>query len=63
MRSTRFRNPIRGFEIGGEVYWQHGIASRPMGLPLDAQLIANGFPAYKSQSDLVRGRLRMIRAF
>jgi len=56
-------NPIRGFEIGGEFYWQHGIASRPVGLPTDAQLIANGFPAFKSQGDAYRGRLRMIRAF
>ncbi len=56
-------NPIRGFEIGGEVYWMHGIASRPVGLPTDFQLAANGFPAWKSQSDLIRGRLRMIRAF
>ena len=56
-------NPVRGFEIGTEFYWMHGIASRPVGLPNDHQLIANGFPAWKSQSDLIRGRLRMMRAF
>ncbi|MFT4098438.1 MAG: porin [Rhodoblastus sp.] len=56
-------NPIRGFEIGTEFTWMHGIASRPVGLGSDAALIASGFPAFKSQSDLFRGRLRMIRAF
>ena len=56
-------NPIRGFEIGAEVTWMHGVVSRPVGLATDATLIANGFPAFKAQGDLVRGRLRMIRAF
>lgn len=56
-------NPIRGFEIGAEVTWMHGIVSRPVGLGTDPVLIAAGFPAFKSQSDLIRGRLRMIRAF
>ncbi|MFO1166925.1 MAG: porin [Rhodoblastus sp.] len=56
-------NPIRGFEIGAEVTWMHGAVSRPAGLATDATLIAAGLPAFKSQSDLIRGRLRMIRAF
>ena len=56
-------NPIRGFEIGAEVTWMHGIVSRPTGLATDAALIAAGLPAFKSQSDLVRGRLRMFRDF
>ena len=56
-------NPIRGFEIGAEVTWMHGIVSRPVGLATDATLLAVGLPAFKSQSDLIRGRLRMIRAF
>ena len=56
-------NPIRGFEIGTEFTWMHGAVSRPVGLASDAALLAAGFPAFKSQSDLFRGRLRMIRAF
>jgi len=56
-------NPIRGFEIGAEVLWMHGIVSRPTGLATDAVLIASGLPAFKATGDLVRGRLRMIRAF
>jgi len=56
-------NPIRGFEIGTEFYWQHGVASRPVGLANDFVLALVGAPAWKSQSDLIRGRLRMIRAF
>ncbi|HMN72795.1 MAG TPA: porin, partial [Rhodoblastus sp.] len=56
-------NPIRGFEIGAEATWMHGIVSRPVGLANDATLLAVGLPAFKSQSDLFRGRLRMIRAF
>ena len=56
-------NPIRGFEIGAEFDWMHGAVSRPVGLGNDAQLMALGFPAFKSQADLFRGKLRMIRAF
>ncbi|MCB1546180.1 MAG: porin, partial [Rhodoblastus sp.] len=56
-------NPIRGFEIGAEVTWMHGIVSRPVGLATDAALLAAGLPAFKASSDLIRGRLRMIRAF
>jgi len=56
-------NPIRGFEIGAEVTWMHGAVSRPVGLANDVALVAAGLPAFKSQSDLIRGRLRMIRAF
>ena len=56
-------NPIRGFEIGAEFDWMHGAVSRPVGLGNDAQLIGLGFPAFKSQADLFRGKLRMIRAF
>ena len=56
-------NPIRGFEIGAEVTWMHGIVSRPVGLATDATLLAAGLPAFKSQENLFRGRLRMIRAF
>ena len=56
-------SPIRGFTIGTEFDWMHGIVSRPVGLGTDAVLTAAGFPAFKSQSDLFRGKLRMIRAF
>lgn len=56
-------NPIRGFEIGAEVTWMHGVVSRPVGLATDAALLAAGLPAFKASSDLFRGRLRMIRAF
>ena len=56
-------NPIRGFEIGAEVTWMHGVVSRPVGLATDATLIAAGLPAFKASGDLIRGRLRMIRAF
>jgi len=56
-------NPVKGFGIGAEVAWQHGITSKPAGLAQDATLIAAGFPAFKSQSDLFRGRVRMYRAF
>lgn len=56
-------NPIRGFEIGAEVTWMHGVVSRPVGLATDAALLAAGLPAFKASSDLIRGRLRMIRAF
>ncbi|MCO5086830.1 MAG: hypothetical protein M9883_08240 [Methylobacteriaceae bacterium] len=56
-------NPIRGFEIGAEFDWMHGAVSRPVGLGNDAQLIGLGLPAFKSQADLFRGKLRMIRAF
>ena len=56
-------NPIRGFEIGAEVTWMHGVVSRPVGLATDATLLAAGLPAFKASGDLIRGRLRMIRAF
>ena len=56
-------NPIRGFEIGAEVTWMHGVASRPVGLANDINLMLAGLPAWKSSGDLIRGRLRMIRAF
>ncbi|MCB1542618.1 MAG: porin, partial [Rhodoblastus sp.] len=56
-------NPIRGFEIGAEVTWMHGVVSRPVGLATDAALLAVGLPAFKASGDLIRGRLRMIRAF
>ena len=56
-------NPIKNFGIGAEVEWEHGVTSRPVGLASDAVLMANGLPAFKSQADLVRGRVRMYRAF
>ena len=56
-------NPVRGFEIGAEVTWMHGIVSRPVGLATDATLLAAGLPAFKASENLFRGRLRMIRAF
>jgi hypothetical protein len=56
-------NPVRGFGIGAEVEWEHGVTSRPVGLASDLVLAANGLPAFKSQADLVRGRVRMYRAF
>ncbi|MFV0279466.1 MAG: porin [Rhodoblastus sp.] len=55
--------PVKGFQIGTEFSWMHGIASRPVGLANDATLWTVGLPSFKSQSDLFRGRLRMIRAF
>ena len=56
-------NPIRGFEIGTEFTWMHGAVSRPVGLMNDAALVAAGLSPFKSQENLFRGRLRMIRAF
>ncbi|MCB1542316.1 MAG: porin, partial [Rhodoblastus sp.] len=56
-------SPVRGFTIGTEFTWMHGVVSRPVGLATDAALIAAGLPAFKASSDLFRGRLRMIRAF
>ncbi|MFO1116910.1 MAG: porin [Beijerinckiaceae bacterium] len=56
-------NPVKNFGIGAEVTWQHGITSRPVGLASDLLLQANGLPAFKSSADLVRGRVRMYRAF
>lgn len=56
-------NPVKNFGIGGEIAWQHGITSRPVGLASDLALALNGLPAFKSQADLVRGRIRMYRAF
>ena len=56
-------NPIRNFGIGAEIAWQHGVTSRPVGLAQDSTLVASGLPAFKSQADLIRGRVRMYRAF
>ncbi len=56
-------NPVKNFGIGGEIAWQHGITSRPVGLASDLALALNGLPAFKSQADLIRGRIRMYRAF
>ena len=56
-------NPIKGVGIGTEIAWTHGITSRPVGLASDATLMATGLPAFKSQADLIRGRVRMYRAF
>ncbi len=56
-------NPVKNFGIGAEVMWQHGVTSRPVGLAFDVALVANGLPAFKSWADLVRGRVRMYRAF
>ncbi|MDE2362239.1 MAG: porin [Hyphomicrobiales bacterium] len=56
-------NPIKNFGIGAEVEWEHGVTSRPIGLASDAVLQAVGLPAFKSSADLVRGRVRMYRAF
>lgn len=56
-------NPVRGFELGTEFTWQHGITSRPIGLASDAVLMAAGLPAFKSQNNLYRLRLRMSRKF
>jgi hypothetical protein len=56
-------NPVRGFGIGAEVEWEHGVTSRPVGLASDFALMAAGLPTFKSQADLVRGRVRMYRAF
>ena len=55
--------PVKGFELGTEFTWQHGITSRPVGLASDATLLALGMPAFKSQSDLYRLRIRGTRAF
>ncbi|MDE2364692.1 MAG: porin [Hyphomicrobiales bacterium] len=56
-------NPIRGFGIGAEVAWQHGITSRPVGLASDVVLRSLGMPAWKSTADLIQGQVRMYRAF
>ena len=56
-------SPIKNFEIGGEVQWTHGITDRPVGLGSDFALMAAGMPAFKSQTDLFRGSLRVLRAF
>ncbi len=56
-------NPVKNFGIGGEIAWQHGVTSRPVGLASDIALVMQGLPAFKSQADLVRGRIRMYRAF
>ena len=42
--------------IGTEIAWTHGITSRPVGLAPDSNLIAAGMSAFKSQTDLIRGR-------
>lgn len=56
-------NPIKNFGIGAEVAWQHGVSSKPVGIASDAALMLAGLPAFKSSGDLVRGRVRMYRAF
>ena len=56
-------NPVKDFEIGTEFTWQHGVTSRPVGLASDLALFALGMPAFKSQADLYRLRLRAARAF
>ena len=56
-------SPVRNFEIGVEATWQHGITSRPVGLASDAMLERFGLPAFRSQADLYRCRLRMTRTF
>ncbi|MCB1523763.1 MAG: porin [Rhodoblastus sp.] len=56
-------NPVKGFELGTEFTWQHGVTSRPVGLAPDAALIARGLPAFKSQNNLYRLRIRAARAF
>ena len=56
-------SPIKNFEIGGEVQWTHGMTSRPVGMGSDFALMAAGMPAFKSQTDLFRGSLRVLRAF
>ena len=55
-------NPIKNFGIGAEVQWTHGTTSRPVGLANDLAMALNG-TQWKSQNDLVRGRVRMYRAF
>ena len=55
-------NPIKNFGIGAEVQWTHGNTSRPVGLANDLALAVNGTP-FKAQNDLIRGRVRMYRAF
>ncbi|MFV0280345.1 MAG: porin [Rhodoblastus sp.] len=56
-------NPVKGFELGTEFTWQHGITSRPVGLASDAVLLSSGMPAFKSQADLYRLRVRAMRQF
>jgi hypothetical protein len=55
-------NPVRNFGIATEFAWTHGVVSRPTGLAYDWTLAANGV-AFHSNNDLVRGRVRMYRAF
>lgn len=56
-------NPIRNFGLGAEIAWQRGMTSRPVGLASDAVLNAAGLPSFKGTADLIRGRVRMYRAF
>lgn len=55
-------SPVRDFGIGVEIGWTHGMTSRPIGLAYQPTLAMNGF-GFSGSADLVRGKLRMTRAF
>ncbi len=54
--------PVRNFGIGAEVSWTRGMIGRPIGLAYQPTLAMNGF-GFSGSADLVRGKLRMSRAF
>ena len=55
-------SPVKGLSIGAEGMWLHGLTSRPVGLTNDIALALDGVK-FRSQADVYRGRLRMVRSF
>lgn len=55
--------PLRGFDIGAEFMYVHLNQTRPAGLAPDPVLTANGLPAFKPNTNVYEGRLRIQRAF